>query len=99
MSIINWIRNNKLTGIAELPAAIKSFDSTIVTTSAYTVYYDLFRKHYTGLNHRRLVEFIKFINKNLNKLPPVSDCEGTMSKIRSLVKQAHGYDSSPTGRH
>ena len=93
MNIINWIRENRNTSIEEVPAAIRSFDSNITTQSIYTIYFDLFKKHYAGLNQKRLVELCNFINRKLNKLPPVASVEGTMSKIRGEVKKTFGFDS------
>ena len=93
MDVISFIRLNKLTSVEDCPASIKEFDSSITTNSIYTVYYDLFRRHYAGLNQKRLVEMMNFINRKLNKLPPVASVEGTMSKIRGEVKKTYGFDS------
>jgi hypothetical protein len=93
MSVINFIRLHKLTSIEDLPASIRAFDSSISTSSPYLVYYKLFQNHYEGLNYRRLVELLRWINTKMNQLPPVSSTEQTMSKIRKLVKEKWEYES------
>lgn len=93
MNIITWIRLHANTSIDEMPSLIKAYDPSITTNSEYSIYSDLFRKHYTGLNHRRLIELMKFMNKKLNELPPVSATEQAMTKIRSEIKKKIGYDS------
>jgi hypothetical protein len=93
MDIINFIRLHKNLPVEQLPATIREFDPSIGTTSPYTVYYELFRKHYSGLNDKRLVELMNWINKKLNKMQPTASVEGTMSKIRGEIKKTFGYDS------
>ena len=93
MSIINFIRKTKNLPVEEVPLAIRQFDPSLTTSSPYTIYFDLFKNHQAGLNYRRLVEFMKWINTKLNELPPVSSVEQTMCKIRGLVKQTYSYDS------
>lgn len=93
VNIIQFIRLNKQTPVDEVIPLIKGFDTNINTSSNYLVFFQLFKNHYEGLNHRRLVEFEKFINDKMNQMPPVSSVEQTYSKIRGLVKAKYGYDS------
>ena len=93
MSVINFIRKHKNLPVDEVPSAIRTFDASITTSSKYTLYFDLFKNHYEGLNYRRLVEFMRWINKMMNLLDPCSSVEQTMTRIRGLVKSKYLYNS------
>lgn len=89
MDIITFIRRNKKPTMAE----IQSFDRSIKTKSKTLIYYELFKNHWMGLNDRRRVELLKWVNIILNSMPPTSSVEKTMTKIRKLVKDRYGYES------
>ena len=91
MSVITFIRKAKQPD--NLLLDVKGFDDSIKTRSMPTALFLLFKNHHAGINKKRLVELLKYINAQFAKLPPVSSVEGAMSKIRSVLKTTYGYDS------
>lgn len=93
MDIITFVRNTKATPITELLPKISAYDRSIKTTSLHVALAKLFINHYTGLNERRLVELLRYTNLHYNSMPPTSNVETNMSKIRKELKTKFGYDS------
>lgn len=82
MSIISFIRREKNTNVDDAITKIKIYDATLTTTSKTIIFYELFKRNYVGLNVRRGVELMKWINARLNELPPTAGVENAMTKIR-----------------
>ena len=93
MDIITFVRNTKTAPTTELLGRISGYDRSIKTTSLHVALAKLFINHYTGLNERRLVELLRYVNLHYNSLPPTSNVETNMSKIRKELKTKFGYDS------
>lgn len=94
VSIISFVRRNKSIKIEDLLDVIKEFDGTIITSSIHIALVKLFENHFSTLNERRLYELLHWTNSMFGQLPPTRNVEINMSKIRSLIKQQYGYDST-----
>lgn len=88
-NIITFIRKNKLVSLSD----IKIYDCSIKTKSIHTGLVKLFTKYFDKLNKKQLTEFLKWINIQFNILPPTSNVEINMSKIRVLIRNKYGRGS------
>lgn len=90
MDIIAFIRQEKNTPVDDVIDKMLKFEG-IETSSRTMIFYDVFKQNFASLNFRRFVEFVKFINKKLNELPPTTTIENVMTKIRTAVREHYSY--------
>lgn len=94
MHVSTFIRNNKQTPIDQMLVKLKAYDPSIKSSSIHIALYQIFKSKYNRLNEKHLIELLKFINSQFGKLPPTSNVETNMSKIRKILKDKYGYDST-----
>jgi hypothetical protein len=93
-NIITFIRKHKTTSVNDLLPKLQDYDKKITSKSIHLALVALFKSHHKNLNTKRLYELMRFINKKFSELPPTSNVEMCLSKIRQVVKAGYGENST-----